>query len=140
MNSLKDFKVACGNRSGLNCKFYISRGVVAVSNSILHPRRHILIRSYTERKLQQGVKNTSCLISYFFIFFFSLKTQKNYRHLLHNISFLFSFYLFVIASSHQINLLKNKLMSKLLAHSTITKRSAYYNPKNNIRFCYYFTA
>ena len=91
MNSWKDFKVACGNRSGLNCKFYISRGVVAVSNSILHPRRHVLIRSYTERKLQQGVKNTSCLISYFFIFFFSLKTQKNYCHLLHNTPFLFSF-------------------------------------------------
>ena len=51
MNSLKTFKVACGNRSGLNCKFCIPRGVVAVSNSILYPRCNILIRSYNERKL-----------------------------------------------------------------------------------------
>ena len=55
MNSLKVFKVACGSRSGLNWKFCIARRVVAVSNSILYPRCHILIRSYNERKLQQGV-------------------------------------------------------------------------------------
>ena len=62
MNSLKAFKVACGNQSGLNCKFCIPRGVVAVSNYILYPRRHILIQSYNERKLQQGVKKTIFLI------------------------------------------------------------------------------
>ena len=55
MNSLKAFKVACGSRSGLNWKFCIAHRVVAVSNSFLYPRYHILIRSYNERKLQQGV-------------------------------------------------------------------------------------
>ena len=53
MNSLKAFKVACGNRSGLNCKFCIPRGAVPVPNSILYPRHHVMIRSYNERKLQQ---------------------------------------------------------------------------------------
>ena len=73
MNWLKAFKVAFANRSGLNCKFSIPRGVVAVSNSILYPRRHILIRSYNERKLQQGVKKTSFLI----FSYFSFASQKN---------------------------------------------------------------
>ena len=86
MNSLKAFKVACGNQSGLNCKFCIPRGVVAVSNSILYPRRHILIQSYNERKLQQGVKKTS-----FLIFHTSLLQIQKYHSLLLNTSFFSSF-------------------------------------------------
>ena len=47
----------------IELKFCIPCRVVAVSNSILHPRRHIFIWSYNERKLQQGVKKTK--FSYF---------------------------------------------------------------------------
>ena len=82
MNSLNASKVACGNRSGLSCKFCIPSGVVAVLNSNLYPRRHILIRSYNEKKLQQGVKKTS------FLFFHTslLQVQNKYCFLFLNTS------------------------------------------------------
>ena len=73
MNSLKAFKVACGNQSRLNSTFDIPRGVGAESNSILYHRRHIFIRSCNERKLKQGVKK------YKFSYFpcFSLPNSKS---------------------------------------------------------------
>ena len=97
MSSLKAFKVACGNRPGLNCKFCIPRRVVAVSNSILYPRRHIFIWSYNERKLQQGVKKTS-----FLIFHTPLLQVKKY----HSLSLILPSFplLFPITASHQITL------------------------------------
>ena len=73
MNSLKAFKVAWRNRFGLSFKFRIPRGVVAVLNSILYPRRHILIRSYNERKLTQGVKKVQVFL---FFSYFLLSTPK----------------------------------------------------------------
>ena len=66
-----------GNPPGLNCKFCISRVVVAVLNSILYHCRHILIRSYNEKKLQQGVKKSK--FSYVFMHF--SYNSKKYRSL-----------------------------------------------------------
>ena len=55
----------------IELKFCIPCRVVAVSNSILHPRRHIFIWSYNERKLQQGVKKQIFL--FFILLSYKLK-------------------------------------------------------------------
>ena len=102
MNLLKAFKVACGNRPEFNCKFCIPRGVVALSNSILYPRWHILTRSYNERKLQQVVKKTS-----FLIFHSSLlqvkKKKKKIRSLFLNTFFSFLVPDYYIPSDYSVN-------------------------------------
>ena len=89
-------KVACGNRSGLNCKYGIPCGVAARSNSILYLHRLILIRSYNERKLQQGVKQ-----KYF------KNTTQNFIVLCFLILL---FYILRIATSHQICQEKNDII------------------------------
>ena len=81
----------------IELKFCIPCRVVAVSNSILHPRRHIFIWSYNERKLQQGVKKPN-----FLIFHTPLLQVKKY----HSLSLILPSFplLFPITASHQITL------------------------------------
>ena len=73
MNLLKAFKVACRNWSWLNCKFCIPHGVVAASSFTLYPCRHILIRSYNERKTTTRSKEKQ-----FLFFHTSLLQVKKY--------------------------------------------------------------